>query len=191
MIDRQTALSDFTVTLNVIIRPATPDDLPGLEWFGQFWRYRNLFRHTYEEQKAGRRLMLVADLNGFPVGRLFVQIGPANPLYADGWSRGYLYSLHVMTPLHGQGIGTQLIRTAEHLLTEHGYTWATIAAAKDNPRARRLYNRLGYVCFHEDPGEWSYIDPDGVKHQIVEPCWVFEKRLTEESTEASHGDPKP
>jgi GNAT superfamily N-acetyltransferase len=162
------------------IRQATAEDVALLEWKGQFWQYRAIFEHAFAEQTAGRRLMLVADHSGYPVGRLFVQLSLANPLYSDGTTRGYLYSLQVMDRLQGQGLGSRLIAAAEDALRARHFHWATIAAATDNPRARRLYERLGYTHFHDEPGLWSYTDPDNVTHSVVEPCWVFQKCLTEQ-----------
>jgi hypothetical protein len=53
----------------------------------------------------------------------------------------------------------------------------TIAVAKDNPNARRLYERLGYRVFAEDAGCWSFMDPDGQWQRVTEPCYVLEKHL--------------
>jgi len=75
------------------------------------------------------------------------------------------------------GVGTHLITEAETMLREGGFRWATIAAAKENAGARRLYERLGYRVFAEDPGNWSYIDHAGSLRHVHEPCWIMEKRL--------------
>jgi ribosomal protein S18 acetylase RimI-like enzyme len=164
--------------IDVRIRQATAEDVALLEWKGLFWQYRGIFEHTFAEQAAGRRLMLVATHNGYPVGRLFVQLSPGVPLYSDGSTRAYLYSLRVIDRFQRQGVGSRLIAAAEDMLRAREYRWATIAAATDNPRARRLYERLGYTYFHDEPGCWSYTDPDDVTHAVVEPCWVFQKALT-------------
>jgi ribosomal protein S18 acetylase RimI-like enzyme len=169
----------MSLALDVLIRQATAEDLPRLEWFGQFWQFRGLFTHAYKDQIAGRCLMLVADLNGFPIGRLFIRMAASGPSsLVDGFSRAYLYSLHVMDMFQRQGIGTRLMQTAERCLIDRGFRWATISVAKDNLSARRLYERLGYRCFGEDPGTWSYVDPDGRQHRVEEPSWLLEKALT-------------
>ncbi|MGF1506781.1 MAG: GNAT family N-acetyltransferase, partial [Anaerolineae bacterium] len=90
---------------------------------------------------------------------------------------GYLYSLRVMQPLRGLGIGTQLVKRAEDTLLDRGFSWATIAVAKDNARARTLYARLGYQIFTEAPGRWSFVDPDGNVHRVNEPCYGLEKQI--------------
>jgi len=177
MADRQAVLATIPISTRATIRQATHDDLSRLEWGGEFWRLRDHFRQTFEGQLAGRHLMLIADLNGYPVGRLFLQFAARNPAFADGSARGYLYSLHVMAPLRGFGIGTHLMQTGESELADRGFTWATIAAAKNNPQAIQLYKRRGYHPFKADPGSWSYVDPDGIEHTVSEPCWVLRKRI--------------
>lgn len=163
----------FTLRLEVCIRPARQDDLPQLEWFGQYRHYRDVFRRTFQEQQDGSRLMLVADVDGFPVGQVFINFANGRQEAA----RGYLYALRVLEPFRGRGIGTRLIREAERLLREQGCRWATIAASKENTAARRLYERLGYEVYAEDPGQWTYTDDQGRVQQVDEPAWMFGKRL--------------
>ncbi len=163
----------------VTIRPATADDLPALEWHGEFWQLREHFRQTYQAQLAGEHLILVADIVGYPVGRVFLQLARADPHVADGCTRAYLYSLQVMSHLRGQGIGTRLIQACEELLVTRGFEWATIAVAKGNAAAQRLYERLGFTIFRADPGRWCYVDPAGEAHHVEEPCWMMQKRLVD------------
>jgi ribosomal protein S18 acetylase RimI-like enzyme len=159
------------------IRPAVESDLLKLEWGGQYRHFRKLMRQTFDEHRVGRRLMLVADVNGYPIGQVFIQFVSSDTIFADGRERGYLYSLRVMEPFQRHRIGTRLVEAAERALRARGYSWSVIAASKDNPGARRLYERLGYAVFLEDPGQWQYTDHEGNIQTVVEPCWVMEKRL--------------
>ncbi len=171
----------LTLRLSIVFRLAERSDLPKLEWNGEYVHFRRVFHQTFEEQRAGRRLMLLADLNNYPVGQIFVQLDSP-----DGWhngQRGYLYSLRVIEPLRSQGIGTVLIREAERILIDHDYDVVSIAAAKDNLRARRLYERLGYAVAYEDDGRWQYVDHQGYTRHVVEPCWILEKNLKNLKTE--------
>ena len=174
-----TALNKPALKLEVPIalRLATYSDLPKLEWYGQYTHFRALFRRTYQEQLQNRRLMLVADFNGFPIGHIFIQLSSSEQNISDGKRRAYLYSLRVMEMFQEQGIGSRLILEAEMLVAERGFTSVTIAAAKDNPRARRLYERLGYRVFGDDEGKWSYVDHENRVRYVHEPCWVLEKRI--------------
>ena len=169
--------SSLTVRLPITIRVATKADIPKLEWYGQFIHYRNLFRRAYREQLEGRRVMLVADCNDFPVGQLFIQLHSSNRLIADGHRRAYFYSFRVMEMFRRQGIGTALVNEAEGIVMRRGFTSVTIAVVKENQAALRLYRRLGYRQFAEDAGRWSYIDHKGETQYVHEPCWVLEKSL--------------
>ena len=91
--------------------------------------------------------------------------------------RAYLYSLRVMEMFRGLGIGSRLIHEAEAIVTSMSYTWVTIAAAKTNPKARKLYERMGYRVFADDPGEWSYTDHRNIVQYVRDPCWLLEKNL--------------
>lgn len=163
---------------SIVIRPAVEADLPKLEWEGRYLHFRNLFRRAFAEQGTGRRLLLVAAApDGRLVGQVFIQLYSSDAQFADGHSRAYLYSLRVREELRGQGLGTRLLRAAEAELTRRGFHVAVIAASRSNPRARRLYERLGYRVFAEDPGEWDLIDPQGESRQYHDPSWLLEKTL--------------
>jgi ribosomal protein S18 acetylase RimI-like enzyme len=185
--DLDTSVS-FKLELNIHFRIAEEADLALLEWYGQYTHFRNLFRMTYEGQQRGERLMLLADLNGFPVGQIFVLLNQrvnfwqAMTGYKAPEQRGYLYALRVMDHLQGMGIGTHLIVEAERLMFENGSNWSTISVAKDNPRAKKLYENLGYQVYLEDDGRWSYTDHLGKNVNVHEPCWMLEKRLRRNST---------
>mgnify|MGYP000456889477 CR=1 FL=1 len=172
-------LSNFTVRVDVQLRLAIRADLPKLEWFGQYTHYRTLFKRAYREQQEGRRLMLVADCNDFPIGHVFIQLQSDENAIADGYSRAYLYSLRVMELFRGRGIGTRLLREAEAHVRSRGFHWTTIAVAKENGGALRLYERLGYQIFRDDPGIWSYRDESNETHWVNEPCWILEKPLVD------------
>jgi GNAT superfamily N-acetyltransferase len=163
----------INVQVPILLRLATRADLPKLEWYGQYTHFRRVFQKTYQDQLLGRRLMLIADSNNFPIGQLFVLLNNK-----PDERRMYLYSLRVMEMFRGLGIGSKLILEAEHIAREREYQWMSIGVAKDNVSARRLYERLGYRIFREDEGRWSYIDHEGRTRHVHEPCWLLEKHLS-------------
>lgn len=169
--------TSMTLEIPITLRMAVRTDLSKLEWYGQYTHYRQLFRRTFRDQQAGRRLMLVAVTRDFPIGMVFIQLQSNEWKVADGITRAYLYSLRVMDIFRGKGIGTQLIREAEDILLDRDFQWATIAVSKDNHDARRLYERLQYRVFGDDPGQWSFMDHQGKVRHINEPCWLLEKNL--------------
>jgi len=170
MTDLQTAL----------IRLLTEQDLPSLEWDGVYRSHRHVFRRTFEEMQQGQKVMLVAVAGDEMVGQIFVQLESSEARFANGQTRGYLYALRVRPPLQRQGIGTRLIAAGEAELRARGFKTAVISAGKENPGALRLYQRLGYRVFAEDPGIWYFMDVNGNQQCFQEPCWVLEKSLPDE-----------
>jgi ribosomal protein S18 acetylase RimI-like enzyme len=164
------------INLPVTLRLAERADLPKLEWGGEYRHFRRLFQQTFREQHQKKRLMVLAIFNDYPIGQLFIQLEQFELAKHDGL-RGYFYSLRVMTPFQRQGIGSALLREGERLLIERRYESVSIAAAKTNLNAKRLYERLGYQVFGEESGAWSYEDHEGRTQHVIEPCWVLEKRL--------------
>jgi ribosomal protein S18 acetylase RimI-like enzyme len=158
-----------------IIRPIREDELPALEWEGEYTHFRNLFRQSFEEAKLGQRVMLVAReaASDALAGQVFVQFISADPKYADGASRGYLYALRVRPAFQNRGLGRQLIWAAEEHLRSRRMQVATIGVAKDNARAQKLYERMGYEIVGEDPGRWTYVDHLGRLREVNEPSWLM------------------
>lgn len=167
----------FMLNVPIIIRQAERSDVSKLEWFGQFSHFRLLIRKAYREQVHGRRILLVADFNGFPVGQVIIQLNSTNPHIADGSTRAYLYSFRVLDLFQGMGIGTRLLSEAEMLLRDRGFSYTTLSVAINNPNAYRLYRRSGYYVLGQDPGRWSYMDQYGITHEVEEPCYIMEKNL--------------
>jgi ribosomal protein S18 acetylase RimI-like enzyme len=162
---------------SLLIRAASTADLPAMEWDGEYRRYRRVYEQAMEEARLGRRLILLAEVEGRVVGQIIVQLGTGHPALDDGAATGYMHALRVRPELRGQGVGTSLIEEAEAQLRLRGFRKAAIAAAKDNPRARQLYEKLGYSIVADDPGEWTYIDDQGRTQSISEPADILLKVL--------------
>ncbi|NJL56799.1 GNAT family N-acetyltransferase [bacterium] len=167
----------MTVPITVTIRAACEDDLPRLEWYGQYRHFRRVFRRAYQDQVAGHRLLLVADMQSFPIGQLFINFHSNRGLAARERS-AYLYAFRVMEMFRGQGIGTRLLDEAERIAAERGVHRLSIAVAQTNTRALQLYERMGYRRYATDEGHWQYVDHKGVIRHSHEPCWLLEKSLT-------------
>ena len=161
--------------LDCIVRDVRATDLPLLEWFGSYAQMRRMEEDNYRDVQAGAKLWLVAEVNAFPVGHLKVNLRVQDPV--RGNPRGYIFALRVLDPFQGLGLGTMLIRSAERALRARGFRYASIAVAKDNPRARRLYERLGYSIYREETGRWQYVDLQGRLRRMEEPEYLMDKPL--------------
>jgi ribosomal protein S18 acetylase RimI-like enzyme len=129
----------FPLSLQAVIRPCREDDLPALEWFGLFGEHRVLIRHVFEKQRRGEAVMLVLEANGETSGQLWIEFEQR-----DEQQVGVIWAIRVMPCLQRLGIGERLVRAAETLLLERGFTHAQLTVEADNLPARRLYERLGY-----------------------------------------------
>jgi ribosomal protein S18 acetylase RimI-like enzyme len=161
----------------VRIRQASESDLAALEWEGRYKHFRRLYRRAMNEAKQGRRILLVAEYEGRIVGQIFIQLQSRGGRLADGDTSGYLYAFRVRPEFRSQGIGSLLLSSAEQELRERNFQRAVIAVAKDNERARRMYENHDYQFMADDPGDWSYIDHEGNLRRVSEPAEIMQKQL--------------
>lgn len=160
------------------IRNLRRGDLPALEWEGEYIHFRRIFQSAFRSANEGASVLWIAELPGSGlVGQLFVQLYSSRPELADGNLRAYIYGFRIRPAYRGQGIGTRMMETAEEDLSRRGFSCVTLNVARDNPDARRLYERLGYRVVADEPGIWSYFDHEGIQHHVNEPSWRMEKPL--------------
>lgn len=163
---------------DVEIRAAREGDLPAMEWEGEFAHFRRLYQDAYRRMQRNLSLIWLAVLpNTGLIGQVFLQLNSDRPEMADGKDRAYLYGFRIRPAFRGQGLGTQMMTFVEDDLRWRGYTRLTLNVAVDNPRARSLYTRLGFVVVAHEPGVWSYIDHLGRRQWVEEPAWRMEKHL--------------
>ena len=162
----------------VSIRTAARSDLSALEWEGELKHFRRLFADAYERVEQGQAAILIAEIpeTGL-IGQLFLSLRSGRPELSDGTTRGYIYGVRVRLEHRNCGIGTQLMFAAETELIERGFYYATLNVGRDNPKAQRLYERLGYRVVAPENGRWSYEDENGLRHEVHEPAWRMEKLL--------------
>lgn len=172
MTQPSTVLDRFDLHLRGVVRPATRDDLPGLEWYGFFTHHRSIIEEAYARQERGENLMLLAVANGFPVGQAWVDLA----VRADE-GVGVLWAVRVYPFLQGMGVGSCLMTAAETALRSRGFAWAEIGVEKDNPGARRLYERHGYQLHRELVEEFTYRRPDGSEGRETADQWMLRKPL--------------
>ncbi|HKY84830.1 MAG TPA: GNAT family N-acetyltransferase [Anaerolineales bacterium] len=161
-----------------VIRMGGMADLPALEWDGEYLRYRAVYRSALEAAERGERALLVAEVDGEVVGQIFIHFVSPWPIPGSFAPTGYLYAFRVRPEQRGRGIGQALLREAENLLEAAGAGHAVIAVARDNPEARKLYDRRGYSWLADDPGHWTYVDAHGATRHVHEPAHLLVKTLT-------------
>jgi ribosomal protein S18 acetylase RimI-like enzyme len=162
----------------VLFRQVTKADLPALEWEGEFVHLRPMYIDAFQRSQKGEAVLWIADhpLYGL-LGQLFVHLDSPRHDLADGVRRAYIYGFRVRPSYRGLGLGGRLLQIAEHDLVKRGYVWAVLNVSRQNLQARRLYERSGYHVVAGDPGRWSYLDEQGIRHNVNDPAWRMEKRL--------------
>jgi ribosomal protein S18 acetylase RimI-like enzyme len=162
----------------VSIRTATRSDLPSLEWDGELRHFRRLFADAYKRVEQGEAVIWITELpEAGLIGQLFLSLHSGRPELSDGVTRGYIYGVRVRPEYRNRGIGTQLMLAAETELIERGFSYATLNVGQENPKAQRLYERLGYRIVAPEAGRWSYEDENGLRREIHEPAWRMEKYI--------------
>jgi GNAT superfamily N-acetyltransferase len=163
----------------VEIRGAAEADLAALV---ATFQGRHYFAGALARQRGGRGVLLVAWLGGRPVGDVSVSFEPAGEPRIRTHLPGVpeLGHLEVLAALWRRGIGTALIRAAEDAARRRGHDRVTLAVGVDNPGARRLYERLGYVDWGHGAvvGSWEEPGEDGTPVTFSETCDVLVKRLS-------------
>jgi len=174
----QTSTTQKDLLSSVRIRHLTLQDLPALEWDGEYSHFRRLYEDAYRRYRQGLAVLWVAELPGPGiVGQVFIQFTCDRPELANGRDRAYLYSFRVRAEYRGMGLGTRILDVVESDLQQRGFRFVSLNVAKDNWHARKLYERRGYRIVAHEPGIWSYLDENEQLREVNEPAWRMEKRL--------------
>ncbi len=137
----------MSTQLSPDIRPLVQGEIPLLDAHLDAERLAGRHHDRFTQQQDGRLTYLIAWLDGIPVGHTMVRWeGTTDAYVADRISEcAHVEDLFVMPELRSRGIGTRILGHVERLAAERGFTWIGLAVGTDNPRARALYERLGYV----------------------------------------------
>jgi GNAT superfamily N-acetyltransferase len=160
------------------IRPGSEADLAALV---AVLGGRHFFSERLARQRQGGGVLLLAWLDGSPVGDVFLACGPADEpevrRHLPGVPR--LLHLEVLGPFQRRGIGTALIRAGEDTARRLGHERIALGVGLDNRGARRLYERLGYGDWGHGTvvGTWVEYPDDGPPVTLSEVCDMLVKRL--------------
>ena len=162
----------------VIIRSAVHEDIPSLEWDGEYRHFRRLYQQVYHNVCQGIAVIWIAvDLEVGVIGQLFVQLTSSRKELADGVVCAYMYGFRVRPQFRGFGVGSRLLKAAENDLMQRNFQKITLNVGRQNLDARRFYERHHYRVVAAEPGKWSYIDHLGKRQEVNEPAWRMEKQL--------------
>ncbi|MBK1836116.1 GNAT family N-acetyltransferase [Azospirillum sp. YIM B02556] len=170
------------LALPVTIRPAVQDDLPDLEWYGLHTPHREIITGAFRLQERGDGAMLLADVNGFPVGQICIDFLRKRPS-----GRATLWALRVFQPFRGLGIGVRLLQAAERVVIQRGVPFAELGVDRDNAGVLPFYERLGYEHCGRERGQFLYHTPAGRLVRVAIDQWLLHKRLPDDKAAAGVG----
>ena len=165
-----TTEDDTALLVPLHVRDLLPPDLPACAWSGSAVHLRHVERELTRAAAGEVDYLAVCTPADLPVA-----IGGVDYLAAEG--AGTVWQLAVLPALRSRGLGTLLIRAAEGRIRERGLRRAELAVEEENPRARALYERLGYVAYGREPDAWDEEAPDGSVRRYETMCVLLRKEL--------------
>ncbi|WP_343246053.1 GNAT family N-acetyltransferase [Streptomyces sp. SID5785] len=158
------------LSVPVEVRDLRPQDLPACSWSGSPTHVRHVADELDRAAAGEVDYLAVCTPAGVPVA-----IGGVD--YAPRPDAGTLWQLAVLPALQSCGLGTLLIGAAEDRIAARGLHRAVLAVEDDNPRARALYERLGYRAFGRELDTWDEEGPDGEIRRHEAMCTLLGKDL--------------
>lgn len=163
---------------HIRIRPAAEEDLPGMEWNGEFSHFRKIYKQHFQNTRNGSTRIWVAETEaGEIVGQVFIMLYSRQPEMADGINRAYLFSFRIKADYRGKGLGGFMLDFVEDFLISRGFKTLCLNVARLNVNARRMYENHGFKVVAPEEGRWRYEDQFGNWQTIHEPAWRMVKKL--------------
>lgn len=165
-------MHEITVALHV--RGLTAEDLVHCGWSGGPGHVESMAENMADEQFAYLAVCTERDL---PVGVGAVRFD-VDPEY------GELTQLAVFPALQSHGIGEVLITALEAEIARRGRGVSELGVEVANPRARALYERLGYEVRGEYDTGWDVVGEDGEKVFYAARCLRMRKGVAAPAPES-------
>lgn len=162
-------VTDIRISLSV--RDLTHEDLPSCDWSGSAMHVRQIAEQLRRAERGEVDYLAVCGPADVPVA-----IGGVDYVRKSG--AGTLWQLGVHPALQSCGIGTLLISSAEARITARGLAVAELGVEDSNPRARALYERLGYQPYGRELDSWDVETEEGSVKRYETMCALLRKDLT-------------
>lgn len=161
---------EVSVSLPLTVRDLTRADLAECTWAGTPTHLGYVAQALDRVPDGDVEYLAACGPAGLPVALIGID-------YAVVAGAGRLWQLVVHPALRSCGIGAYLIRTAESRVAGRGLGVAELGVEEANARARKLYERLGYVARASEPESWLVEEPDGSMRRHHTVCTVMCRRL--------------
>lgn len=159
------------VVLSLSVRELTYEDLASCGWAGTPLHLASVARQLERARCGEVDYLAVCARGDIPIAKGGVD-------YQVQHGVGTLWQLAVHPALQSCGIGTVLVSAAEQRIRDRGLRYAQLSVEDENPRARALYERLGYLVHDRRPEEWDVQGPDGTPRRHEAMCTVMRKDLS-------------
>jgi len=159
------------IVIRLAVRDLEPGDLPSCAWAGRATHLAAIARALERAQLGEVEYLAACPPSGLPVG-----LGAID--YAKTPGAGTIWMLEVHPALQSCGIGTLLIRAAERRIRLRGLQRAELGVEISNPRARVLYEKLGYAAYGSEPDSWDQEAPDGTVTRYETVLTLMRKELS-------------
>jgi ribosomal protein S18 acetylase RimI-like enzyme len=154
----------------LVIDDLCREDLARLGWSGNPEHLRKVTGALERVALGEVEYLVVRAPGGEPVAKGGID-------YTQHEAAGTLWQLATHAQLQSLGLGTCLIAEAERRIRRRGPPWAMLSVEDDNPRARALYERLGYAAWRQESAAWHYEDDEGTLRLYETRVTVLRKRL--------------
>ncbi len=158
------------VVVPLTIRDLTHEDLPACAWSGSASHLAHVATALDRAERGEVDYLAVCPPSGLPVATGGID-------YTTTPGAGTLFQFGVHPALRSCGIGTLLIGTAEQRIRDRGLHRAELGVEENNPGARALYERLGYVACDHKHAAWDVDAPDGSIARYETVLTVMRKEL--------------
>ncbi|MFI7241701.1 GNAT family N-acetyltransferase [Streptomyces qinglanensis] len=164
-------LKMINIVLQLSARDLVHADLASCGWAGSDHHLADVARQLDRARIGEVDYLAVCPATDIPVAK-----GGVDYQVKEGV--GTLWQLAVHPALESCGIGTFLVEAAELRIRNRGLRQAELGVEESNPRARALYERLGYVAYDRQPDSWDVQVADGSLRRYETMCTLMRKELT-------------
>ncbi|MFG2332721.1 GNAT family N-acetyltransferase [Streptomyces sp. NPDC048604] len=158
------------VVLKLSARDLTHADLASCGWAGSDHHLARVAEQLDRSRRGEVDYLAICTATDIPVAK-----GGVDYQVKEGV--GTLWQLAVHPALQSCGIGTFLVEAAEARIRSRGLRLAELGVEERNPRARALYERLGYIAYDRQPDSWDEQRPDGSLRRYETMCTLMRKEL--------------
>jgi ribosomal protein S18 acetylase RimI-like enzyme len=155
---------------SLIVDDLTVDDLPDIIWSGGETHVESVAKELAKVASGEVEYLAVRAPNGKPIAKGCIS-------YTEHEGAGTLTQLATVGGLQGLGVGSKMIAVAESRIRRRGLNIAMMGVEDNNPRARALYERLGYRSAGREKESWIETDQQGKKFLYETEVTLLSKEL--------------